>query len=573
MTDHTHLDNLTLRVLKRFANGTLASLPEILISNPVIEGLVVAVQQYRNKFNKLNVLEQVRILHPSYFSVEDSNEISNEELLDLVLDNQYKYNLQKVQGLISDSLIFKSKDPNFKWAEIVDKSLELIKKGSLNDGFTSSYDSSVYSYKTLQPVMKFGYDLLDHYLCGGICPKDFIIMYGSVNSGKTTSATAHLAISALRQGKTPLVVSLEGDPIKMVRRIMSAGVGLFDQNPTTLLGDQLLKLNDYAKTLPELVVIDRKASKKRQMETYIGRYNPDVIIYDQITISGNGRDFTEMAKTSDMLKQIAQEYGIPVIALTQSAEKNYGGRLKEEKDRDHQVEVGAIKYSQALLEDATHVVHIGLHPISSNKRLLSIIKTKDDKTQKKITGGDLLNIVIEMTPNGMKDTGILDRHKFISKQEIIIPQKEELAQNVFQKLEKKLNQESFIEIPEDIKQKDEIIESFDQLVEEASVRPVKETPMLGTTIKTQLGNISKIEMETTLYSQEVYEGTPERLKLVAKQANNDSDLNRLADFFYENIHSYGEDSDSPNYFITEHYMPEYDANGVYKPYFLGKKNE
>lgn len=561
MTDHSHLDNLTLRVLKRFANGTLASLPEILISNPVIEGLVVAVQQYRNKFNKLNVLEQVKILHPSYFSVEDSNEISNEELLDLVLDNQYKYNLQKVQGLISDSLIFKSKDPNFKWAEIVDKSLELIKKGSLNDGFTSSYDSSVYSYKTLQPVMKFGYDLLDHYLCGGICPKDFIIMYGSVNSGKTTSATAHLAISALRQGKTPLVVSLEGDPIKMVRRIMSAGVGLFDQNPTTLLGNQLLQLNEYAKTLPELVVIDRKASKKRQMETYIGRYNPDVIIYDQITISGNGRDFTEMAKTSDMLKQIAQEYGIPVIALTQSAEKNYGGRLKEEKDRDHQVEVGAIKYSQALLEDATHVIHIGLHPISPNKRLLSIIKTKDDKTQKKITGGELLNIVIEMTPNGMQDTGILDRHKFISKTEII---EKPIENHIIQEVKM---------VEEAKKVPVEIVSEFDQLVEEANIKPIKDTPMLGTTIKTQLGNISKIEMETTLYSQEIYESTPDRLKLVAKQANNDADLNRLAEFFYENVHSYGEDEDSPNYFITEHHMPEYDANNVYKPYFLGKKNE
>jgi hypothetical protein len=208
--------------------------------------------------------------------------------------------------------------------------------------------------------------------------------------------------------------------------------GLGTKSATRLTLEEKEEVKRITKQMANIPIIDKGAKTRWELDALIRRFTPDVIIFDQITVASKSREWLEIAKVCTMLKDITQDTGIPIIALTQSNKQYEDNSDKEDDDDvDNYKELGIkptfawrqqlpqmekpsedMKYSSSIRQDAQTVIKITKGFPEANRRILTIEKTKDDWLAPQLP----VKIYLEWTPSGMIATHV----KFKGKKKLTV---------------------------------------------------------------------------------------------------------------------------------------------------------
>lgn len=380
-------------LLTRYAKGLLEFIPDECFDTEV-NAVVEAIHDLRKNLNRVDVVSALIRQYPNSVFLSEDPLIDNDALIQVVKNETMKQALIKFDAELSEALMRKKDDPSFDWADLTDRLLQQFSKSKSKEKYVTL---DKLTFEESKVVASLGFPELDNCFGGGIGVGSYTIFYAPVNVGKTTIVTRNLACSLLSQGKRPLIISLEGDPNKLGLRILTQLLGFATKDMKELTDYEKSLVLEKSASMPSLPIVNCKASKKWEILKLIRTYEPDVIIYDQLTIGAGGREWTEMAKLSNTLKTIASETGIPIVALTQSSEKNYHGADKTSKEKEEdEGQIGAIKYGQSVLEDADGVVHIA-KVFNPMQRMMTVVKTRDDAVAPKLP----LKLLVEYTDKGV----------------------------------------------------------------------------------------------------------------------------------------------------------------------------
>lgn len=386
------IDSNVKELLSRFASDILAEIPQSIIT-PEMEVVISDVYKARTELSKPNVLSAVYKIHSEYMHPITSEDLSNDDLIYICENNHIKNTLIEFDLKLTDALCRHKDNPLFNWHELSENLLGTLKPKGINKlVYLDELD-----FEEDRVVASWGYPTLDKWLEGGITESSYTVFYAPSGAGKSQAVTIQMSANIIKQGKIPLIIALEGSPKKFRAKIIATLAGIADIDPRHYTDEHKAKLIEVSKTMPHIPLINKGCSKRWELEKYINIFKPDVLLYDQITISGQGRDWEKMASVSEMLKQISMNLGVPVIAVTQSSEKNYNNISDSTEDdlktQDH------IKYSSAVFEDATHVIEIKKHDENSSFRSFTVRKTKDDNTSSLLP----LRLILELTPKGYEE--------------------------------------------------------------------------------------------------------------------------------------------------------------------------
>ena len=206
-----------------------------------------------------------------------------------------------------------------------------------------------------------GFDELDK-RTAGLQPTDLILIAARPSMGKTSFAVNIATNAAVRYKKSVAIFSLEMGKEQLANRILSSEapissakmrVGDLDANDAQRLVmtmEQVSKANIYIDDTPGITIAEirakcRRLSLKNQL---------DMIVIDYLQLmSGSGRDSRqqEVSENSRLLKILAKELKVPVIALSQ---------LNREADKrgDHKPQLSDLRDSGAIEQDADIVMFL-----------------------------------------------------------------------------------------------------------------------------------------------------------------------------------------------------------------------
>lgn len=197
-----------------------------------------------------------------------------------------------------------------------------------------------------QPFIPTGYKSLDDILGGGMIREGMYILAARPGCGKTTFAV-NIAQRILQKGTKVLLISLEMSRQQLTARFMAASFG-------KLTATQILT-NAYPKT-PELVDgVMQSLSEVSKYPLYFNRRGAlnikeihflakqtkaDVVIIDYLGLMKHGEGkslYEKVTATSNQIKRMARNLGIPVLCLCQlnrevEGRKNDPPRLSDLRD-------------------------------------------------------------------------------------------------------------------------------------------------------------------------------------------------------------------------------------------------
>ncbi len=497
------VDITTRELLSRIAIGKIKDIPEFLQEQQIVSKIF----ELRRSLSAVNVLGAARQLFPEYFVTEIDDSVEDLEIVEVYKQKLDKQNLIKLVADINEKLLFNKDNPNFDWSKLQEEvTAKISGRAAVSNHVINIGDLS---FDEELCVARTGYDLLDHYMGGGIEPNSYTVFYSASSIGKTTLVTAQIAARLLEQGKKPLIINLEGSPKRLITRILSYFAGCFNKDIKDYTEDDKSKLLELSKLYADIPIVTANARGYFQLKALINKYSPDVLIYDQLTISGNGREFQEIAKISEVLKRISLQDNLPVIALTQSSGKNYSFKAEEATEGEGET----IKYAQAIFEDATTAIQIA-RPRSENtsQRLFIIRKSKVDSTSAILP----VSILVEMTEKGVICLGLKDGFQPLIEKSTVLAGKSTNKTDQAPKITKKVE----IIKEEAIVLQKNIIELPEQFVDLPEEYPQQ------------------------LYSQDTFVATPKRL---LSAFGNDTEFQTLATLIDTSMH-YENDGD-PSWFL------------------------
>jgi len=352
----------------------------------------------RNDLGQEDVLKTIKILFPDLVNVAPDRTLSDKELLAICLQGCYKDKALMVDSMITSAIMKYGNVSTYNWKGLLEEVQGYITEGAAlkNDFFMMNN----LVWERMNTIASFGYPALDLMVDGGITASSYTIIYAATNVGKSTIGTVQIVANLLKQGLKPLIISLEFEPIETATNIYMAMLGMSDKDPRKLNHIDRSRIEALSKKYPNIPIINHSATYRWQMDSYIRTFKPDVIIYDQLTLGAKSKEVKDMSNLSTMLKNLAAETTIPVIAMTQSDEQPQCTTQYNEAGED--AEVGAnIKYARSIAHDARTVIYIGYgYMDKERKRVLSIVKTKDRNTARQDKNP---KIGLLMTPNGMQE--------------------------------------------------------------------------------------------------------------------------------------------------------------------------
>ncbi len=200
-------------------------------------------------------------------------------------------------------------------------------------------------------------------LLGGFQPSDLIIIAGRPGSGKTSFALSLMQYASVVRKKRVALFSLEMSAEQLVQRLVSGMAVIDSQNlrigkisdeewpklakATGILSEAQIFIDDSASITP----IEIRA-KARRLDS---EYGLDLVIIDYLqlmTVRGRIENrVQEIAQISRMLKELARELDVPVVALSQLS------RAVESR-QDHRPQLADLRESGSIEQDADVVVFI-----------------------------------------------------------------------------------------------------------------------------------------------------------------------------------------------------------------------
>lgn len=212
--------------------------------------------------------------------------------------------------------------------------------------------------------VKTGVKIIDKHT-NGIGKKELIAIGASSGVGKSAIALK-IALQAFKQKKKVLIISREMSKEQVAERIILHNTGI----EKSKYENRDFKDNDWNNIIKTMgmystrnIKIDDKVSTIQEIKREIRLFKPNLVVIDyvQLLTPSNSKETRErqVAELSRELKNITLDFEIPVIQLTQLAEKGIGNyRPKGES---------YTRESRAIYHDSNIVIY--LHRVTEEKEL------------------------------------------------------------------------------------------------------------------------------------------------------------------------------------------------------------
>ncbi len=208
-------------------------------------------------------------------------------------------------------------------------------------------------------------------LTGGLHDGELVILAARPSMGKTALAMNIAEQVAMRGGVPVLFVSLEMSAIELADRLLCSSAkvnsknlrnGSFEAQERSRLVNKAVELSkaplyvDFApsRTVSEIAAVARRINQKeRERKTTDSRLRLIVIDYLQLITPDNSKDprQEQVAKIARRLKQLAREFNIPVLCLSQL-------NRQTEEGKDHRPKLSHLRESGAIEQDADVVMFV-----------------------------------------------------------------------------------------------------------------------------------------------------------------------------------------------------------------------
>lgn len=205
----------------------------------------------------------------------------------------------------------------------------------------------------VEKSIEFGVPVLDR-IIGGLFPTEVTTIAAKSGVGKTALAL-YVALNVLRQGKKVLIITREMTDEHILQRLVTRTTGVSSKSMKNRdLGEE--EWTAMMSALGEFGAykchINDKVSKISEIRKRIREVKPDLVIVDYLQLltsetNSNNRE-REVASISRGLKELAQQFKLPLIQLSQLND-GFSGRPFGE---------GPIRESKAIYQDSNNVIYI-----------------------------------------------------------------------------------------------------------------------------------------------------------------------------------------------------------------------
>lgn len=262
---------------------------------------------------------------------------------------------------IVDSVEHNSLDADETIDELIEK-LSNLQKGSTKRGKRTSVSlaeagAEFISWMTsdTEPRMKLGYSGVDM-LMGGMGPGDLVILAARPSVGKS-AFSGNIMLETMKRGKKTLLFTAEMPVLQFFQRFVATKSGVALQNilsKNAKNGTQGAELADGVKEMQEMpgFIFDHPGITLHDIKRELQRINDvGLIVVDYLqlmksTERSERRDL-EVGKLTSGLKQLAMEFQIPIIVLSQ---------LNRGKDELDEPALGDLRDSGNIEQDADSVL-------------------------------------------------------------------------------------------------------------------------------------------------------------------------------------------------------------------------
>ena len=254
---------------------------------------------------------------------------------------------------------------------LISKTSELKKNTAvIRDIDATDLDSAVAYYEQVQKQqaagvmgIKTGLPGFDNYLPAGIMPGQLGVFLAYPGIGKSW-LSLYFAVQAWKQGKSPLVISLEMSETEVRNRVFTImGEGLWSHRQLSAGNIDIDDLKRWHKQKvegkPEFHIISNDTGGEitpSVLRGKIDQYKPDMVIVDYLQLmSPNGKSESEVVRMKNLsreLKLLAIGEEIPVIAIS-SATPDDATRM------DTVPTLGQTSWSKQIAYDADWVMALG----------------------------------------------------------------------------------------------------------------------------------------------------------------------------------------------------------------------
>jgi replicative DNA helicase len=254
---------------------------------------------------------------------------------------------------------------------LISKTSELKKNTAvIRDIDVTDVESAIQYYENVQKMqaaghmgIKTGLPGFDNYLPAGIMPGQLGVFLAYPGIGKSW-LSLYFAVQAWKQGKSPLVISLEMSETEVRNRVFTImGEGLWSHRQLSAGNVELDTLRSWhdknVKGKPEFHIISNDSGGEitpSVLRGKIDQYKPDMVIVDYLQLmSPNGKSDSEVVRMKNLsreLKLLAIGEDIPVIAIS-SATPDDVNKL------DTVPTLGQTSWSRQIAYDADWVMALG----------------------------------------------------------------------------------------------------------------------------------------------------------------------------------------------------------------------
>ena len=255
--------------------------------------------------------------------------------------------------------------------QLINKTSELKKNTSaIRDVDVTDLDSAVAYYENVQKMkesgqigIKTGLPGFDNYLPSGIMPGQLGVFLAYPGIGKSWLAL-YFAVQAWKQGKSPLIISLEMSETEVRNRVFAImGEGLWSHRKLSngeIEIDMLKKWHsDKIEGKPAFHIISNDSGGEVTPSVIRGKidqYKPDFVIVDYLQLmSPNQKSDNETVRMKNLsreLKLMAISDEVPIIAISSATPDDV-------KDLSSAPTLGQTAWSRQIAYDADWVMALG----------------------------------------------------------------------------------------------------------------------------------------------------------------------------------------------------------------------
>ncbi len=322
-----------------------------------------------------------------YFEINQAvppKELVIEKFRDFAIDENIgstKHHLEELQGeYLTDSLKdilrvaageVQSGEGNKALEELITKTSELKKNtATIRDIDVTDLESTIAYFENVKAQRAMGITGIktnlpgfDNYLPSGIMPGQLGVFLAYPGIGKSWMAL-YFAVQAWKQGKSPLVISLEMSETEVRNRVLTImGEGLWSHRKISngdIELDMLKKWYDVEMTgKPEFHIISNDSGgdiNPSVLRGKIDQYRPDFIIVDYLQLmSPNQKSENEVVRMKNLsreLKLLAIGEEVPIIAISSATPDDVN-------DLSGVPTLGQTAWSRQIAYDADWVLALG----------------------------------------------------------------------------------------------------------------------------------------------------------------------------------------------------------------------